>query len=251
MNSQELIAQIRAASGDELEQLDLRYRDDPRQSVRRALAQAARRAVRDRAEEQRLTALYRRLDTLPAGQLAVGIDEVGRGPLAGPLVVAAVVLPPNPRIVGLNDSKKLSAPRREQLAVEIKALALSIELSWITAAEIDRVGMARALFQAMREVLDKTSPEVQLALIDGRPMGVHPQELPVVHGDALEAPIAAASIIAKVSRDAWMVAAEERYPGYGFAQNKGYGSAAHIRALSDLGPSPIHRQSFLGNILPV
>jgi len=249
MNSQELIATIRAAQSVELEQLALRYQDDPRLGVQRAIRQALQRQLDQHKEEARCAKLYKSLDELGNNSLVVGIDEVGRGSLAGPLVVAAVILPPKPRILGLNDSKQLKPVQRQKLSEQIKALAISVQLAWIDAQEIDRLGMTACLKKAMRQVLEDCGLQPDLVLIDGHPVGIHPKEQCIIHGDALEAPIAAASIVAKVSRDHWMVEAAKKHPGYGWEDNKGYGSAEHIQALRDLGPTGLHRLSFLHGIL--
>jgi len=240
-----LIAIIRAASGEELKQLVLRYSSDPRLGVQQALKTAAKRNARQEAEDERLNRLYARIDSAPNQAIIVGIDEVGRGALAGPLLVAAVVLPAHPRLAGLNDSKQLTADQRIKLAARIRELATAIGFGWVEAAQIDRSGMALAMRQAIQAALDQLDLEPDQVLLDGRPLAVHPRELAIVGGDGTEAPIAAASVIAKVTRDAWMIAADKEYPGYGFAANKGYGSAAHLAALRTIGPSAIHRRTFL------
>ena len=249
MNSQELIALIRAASSQELEQLVLRYGHDPRVGVTRALAAAKRKAAQQLDETRRLDALYARLDAADPGTLIVGLDEVGRGALAGPLLVAAVALPARPRVLQLNDSKQLSASQREKLAAQISELALAIGISAVPPTEIDRIGMAAALRLAFTEALEKTDLDADLVLIDGHPLRIDAREKAIIGGDSLEASIAAASIVAKVRRDAMMSALAESYPQYELAANKGYASASHIAALQKYGASDIHRTSFLTSIL--
>ncbi len=186
---------------------------------------------------------------LADGGLAVGLDEVGRGALAGPLMVAAVCLPEEPQIIGLDDSKKLTPKRREEIAGQVREQALDISLAQVPADVIDRIGMSAALRRAFTQALDGISEAVDAVLIDGQALHVHPLEQNIVKGDGQVACIAAASITAKVSRDALMCDYSDEYPDYGFDQNKGYASAAHMQAIRELGPCPLHRRSFLGNIL--
>lgn len=190
--------------------------------------------------------------------IVVGIDEVGRGALAGPLVVACVALPDEPQIVGLDDSKKLSPKRREELAAQIDELALGVGIARVEPEEIDACGMTASLRVAMVRALAAckgdlaargNDDDIATVLIDGNPVHIHEGELCVVKGDGKIACIAAASIAAKVARDKLMCTYAQDYPAYGFESNKGYGSAAHIAALKEHGASSIHRRSFLGNIL--
>jgi ribonuclease HII len=190
--------------------------------------------------------MYLELEALGDGASVVGIDEVGRGSVAGPLTVAAVMLPLEPRIAGLDDSKKLSAKKRETLAATIREVAGAIGIAHISPQQIDKDGMARCLRIAMLEALAATGIEPDVLFIDGNPMHIHPAERCVVKGDGRIACIAAASIVAKVTRDALMTEASERYPGYGLASNKGYASAAHIKAIREMGLTEIHRRSFCG-----
>jgi ribonuclease HII len=177
-----------------------------------------------------------------------GIDEAGRGPLAGPVVVAAVVLPLEPGAFTLpvNDSKQLSRRQREELAAAIRSDSrISYKVVMRSAAEIDRVNILRATQSAMREAAESLPGGVDLALIDGVAFQPFPVEARfLVHGDARSASIAAASILAKTAHDAVMLELDKQYPGYGFAENMGYGTAAHLEALNRLGPCPEHRRSF-------
>lgn len=190
--------------------------------------------------------------------VVVGIDEVGRGALAGPLTVAAVALPDDPQIVGIDDSKKLSPKRREQLADQIREHALGIGVCHIQPDEIDACGMAASLRVAMGRALAACEEDVRArgngegadaVLIDGNPIHIHRNEVCIVKGDGKAACIAAASIVAKVTRDALMVELSEEFPPYGFERNKGYGAASHIAAIKSEGPGSCHRLSFLNNIL--
>jgi ribonuclease HII len=198
-------------------------------------------------EERRTRALYEQQYRAGAAARVIGVDEVGRGSVAGPLTVAAVSLPLEPPIFGLDDSKKLTAKRREELAVVIRESALAIGLAHIEPAIIDRIGMAAALRSAMVQAIEACGLDPDLVLIDGNPVHVHAKERNIVKGDAKVACIAAASIVAKVTRDALMVEADALYPGYGFASNKGYAAPGHIEAIREKGLTPFHRESFCRN----
>ncbi len=175
-----------------------------------------------------------------------GVDEAGRGPLAGPVCAAAVLLPTGLEIAGLNDSKKLSAVKRELLYDEITAKAVSYGIAFATVEEIERLNILGATYLAMNRAIAKLDPAPRLALIDGnRSSGIEFNSRCVVGGDAKCASIAAASILAKVTRDRYMLQMAERYPQYGFADHKGYGTKVHYAALREFGPCEIHRPSFL------
>lgn len=175
-----------------------------------------------------------------------GVDEAGRGPLAGPVCAAAVMLPRNLVIPGLNDSKKLSPKKRDALYDAILAQAVSYGIAFATVEEIEKWNILGATFLAMNRAIEQLSEPPALALIDGnRNSGIHGNSQCVVGGDGKCAEIAAASILAKVTRDRYMLQMAEQYPQYGFAQHKGYGTAAHYAALREYGPCPIHRPSFL------
>ncbi|MBQ9929956.1 MAG: ribonuclease HII [Oscillospiraceae bacterium] len=175
-----------------------------------------------------------------------GVDEAGRGPLAGPVCAAAVILPPHLDIPGLNDSKKLTDKRRRELVPIIKEQALAYGIAFATHEEIDEINILQATFLAMQRALDQLSIKPELALIDGnreKDFGVPVKT--VVKGDSLSANIAAASILAKVTRDDWMEEMAKTYPEYGFEIHKGYGTKAHYAALTEFGATPIHRMTFL------
>ena len=175
-----------------------------------------------------------------------GVDEAGRGPLAGPVCAAAVILPANIEIPGLDDSKKLSDKRRRELFPLIKEKAIAYGIAFVDHAKIDEVNILQATYLAMEQAIAQLAVKPQLALVDGnraKDFGV-PVET-VVHGDSLSASIAAASVLAKVSRDDYMVEMAKLYPEYGFEIHKGYGTKAHYAALTDHGHCPIHRMSFL------
>ena len=180
-----------------------------------------------------------------------GVDEAGRGPLAGPVYAAAVILPPGLVIEGVNDSKKLSEKKREALFPIICEQALAFGIGYATEEEIDTYNILQATYMAMRRAVEALPVRPQRLLIDGNrlPQGLDIPAEAIVKGDALSASIAAASILAKVSRDRVMIEYDGRYPAYGFAKHKGYGTAEHIEALRKWGPCPIHRGSFLARIL--
>lgn len=177
--------------------------------------------------------------------LVAGVDEVGRGPLCGPVVTAAVILDPNKPIIGLNDSKKLSENKRNLLFDEIKQKALAWSIARAEVSEIDEINILQATLLAMKRAIESLSIEPKLALIDGNrcPNTSVPCKA-VIQGDSSEPAIAAASILAKVSRDREMIALDKEFPGYGIAAHKGYPTPVHLAALKQLGPTPIHRQSF-------
>lgn len=179
-------------------------------------------------------------------QIICGVDEAGRGPLAGPVCAAAVILPPNIEISGLNDSKKLTDKKRRELFTIIKEKAVSYGIAFASHTEIDDINILQATYLAMERAIAQLSVRPDLALIDGnraKDFGVPVQT--VIHGDSLSASIAAASILAKVTRDDYMEQMAKEYPQYGFEIHKAYGTKAHYAALAEFGPSPIHRKTFL------
>ena len=179
-------------------------------------------------------------------ELICGVDEAGRGPLAGPVCAAAVILPRGMELPGLNDSKKLTEKKREELFEPIMDAALSYGIAFATVEEIEELNILNATFLAMNRAIAQLSPQPELALIDGnRNSGISLDSRCIVKGDSRCADIAAASVLAKVSRDRYMLRMDELYPQYAFRQHKGYGTKLHYEALREFGPSPIHRLSFL------
>lgn len=179
-------------------------------------------------------------------RIICGVDEAGRGPLAGPVCAAAVILPPNAEIPGLNDSKKLSDKKRRELMPIIKETAVAYGIAFASEQEIDEINILQATYLAMQRAIDQLTVKPDLALVDGNRAGDF--GLPVktvVKGDSLSASIAAASVLAKVTRDDFMLEMAEKYPQYSFEIHKGYGTKAHYAALTEYGPSPIHRMTFL------
>lgn len=175
---------------------------------------------------------------------------MGRGPLAGPVVAGAVILPRDCGILYLNDSKQLSARKREELYEVIMREAVATGIGYASPARIDEINILQATYEAMREAIGKLAVKPDILLNDAVTIpGVNIRQVPIIKGDAKSVTIAAASIIAKVTRDRLMVQYDSVFPGYGFAANKGYGAAAHIEALKQLGPTPIHRRSFIKNFM--
>lgn len=211
----------------------------------------ARRLEKIRKEKERthLLYVYEREQRVCASFIA-GVDEVGRGPLAGPVVAAAVILPSDYEITGLNDSKRLSEKRREAMDEIIRREAVSFGIGLISQDRIDEINILQATYEAMRLALEQLSPAPDMILADAVTIpGIETRQLPIIKGDAKSASIAAASIIAKVYRDHLMIEYDSLYPEYGFARNKGYGTKEHINALKEFGPTPLHRKSFIGHFV--
>lgn len=185
------------------------------------------------------------------GVVLAGMDEVGRGPLAGPVVVGCVVMPPEPLLPYVNDSKKLSEKRREALYDQILSTALAHATAWVGPEVIDEINILEATKRGFKEAFAKIGVPVTDVLIDAlQGLDIPARQHPLIHGDALTYSIGAASILAKVARDRYMIEQDALYPQYGFARNKGYGTAEHIAALREYGPCPIHRRSFIGHFIP-
>lgn len=220
---------------------------DPRQGVRRLIARHRKHDLEQRAEKQRIEGLLKEEKELwGKGFLYVaGLDEVGRGPLAGPVMTAACILPARFDLPGLNDSKKLSESKREKLYEQIKSQALGYAIGSAEPAEIDVLNILQATKLAMKRAIESLKIRPQFLLIDALEL---PQiKIPqrgIIKGDERSASIAAASILAKVTRDRWMTELHKIYPEYGFDRNKGYGTKEHIEALNLYGPCPLHRRSF-------
>ena len=179
-----------------------------------------------------------------------GIDEVGRGPFAGPVVACAVILPANSQILYLNDSKKLSEKKREELYDVIMKEAVAVGIGMRDAGRIDEINILQATYEAMRDAIHNLAVKPDVLLNDAVTIpGVDIKQVPIIKGDAKSVSIAAASIVAKVTRDRMMVEYDKQYPGFDFASNKGYGTQKHIEALQQQGPTPIHRRSFIGNFI--
>jgi ribonuclease HII len=222
-------------------------REDSRAGAVALLRSLELRRARAAAEKQRLRQLFRleRRLALDGVERVAGVDEVGMGPLAGPVVAASVVLPRRVWLPGLNDSKRLSAAARERLNAEIRSVTCEVSLGLATREEIDRLNIYQAGLLAMQRAVEGLCRRPDMLLVDARRVpGIEIRQRAVIGGDACVACIAAASIVAKVYRDGLMQELDRRYPGYGFAANAGYGTPAHRQALEERGPSPEHRHSF-------
>ncbi|MBQ3516543.1 MAG: ribonuclease HII [Lachnospiraceae bacterium] len=226
------------------------YADDKRAGVVSLIAKYRKQEEKLEAEKKRMEDMYIYERKYADFQYICGIDEVGRGPLAGPVVAGAVILPKDCDILYLNDSKKLSEKMRESLYDEIMEKAVATGIGIIGPGRIDEINILQATYEAMRMAIGNLKVRPDLLLNDAVKIPeVTIRQVPIIKGDAKSASIAAASVIAKVTRDRLMVQYDEVLPGYGFAGNKGYGSAEHIRAIGELGATPIHRQSFIKNFV--
>ncbi len=226
------------------------YSSDDRSGVIKLVETAKKRQARYRGELLRIYNLQEYERKYSDYSFICGIDEVGRGPLAGPVVAGAVILPKDCHILYINDSKKLSAAKREELYDVIIDEALAYGIGMASPARIDEINILQATYEAMREAIGHLDPQPDILLNDAVTIPkVDIKQVPIIKGDAKSISIGAASIIAKVTRDRLMVEYDKVMPEYGFASNKGYGSAEHIEALKKYGPSPIHRASFIKNFV--
>ena len=241
---------LQAAGLNELPAFIKSYEKDERSSVA-ALVKKAQKQLKDHEKELTRTEKMKEYERKYDSFLWIcGIDEVGRGPLAGPVVAGAVILPKDCDILYLNDSKQLSEKKREELCAVIMEKAVSVGLGFVAPERIDQINILQATYEAMREAISKLDPKPDLLLNDAVTIPeVVIRQVPIIKGDAKSISIAAASIVAKVTRDRLMVEYDEIYPEYGFASNKGYGAQAHLDALKKYGPTPIHRRTFIKNLL--
>ncbi len=226
------------------------YAEDKRAGVVGLISKYKKQEEKLEAEKKRMEDMYIYERKYADFSYICGIDEVGRGPLAGPVVAGAVILPKDCDILYLNDSKKLSEKMREALYDEIMEKAVATGIGIVGPQRIDEINILQATYEAMRMAIGKLRVQPDLLLNDAVKIPeVATRQVPIIKGDAKSASIAAASIIAKVTRDRLMEQYEEVLPGYGFASNKGYGSAEHIQAIKELGATPIHRQTFIKNFV--
>lgn len=234
---------------DRKEILD-KYRQDERSGVQKLIAKYDKEEEKLQIELERLEVMKQYEKEYESFGYVCGIDEAGRGPLAGPVVAGAVILPKDCEILYLNDSKKLSEKKRELLYDEIMEKALAVGVGVASPTVIDEINILQADYEAMRMAIANLSIKPDVLLNDAVTIPkVDMKQVNIIKGDAKSVSIAAASIIAKVTRDRMMVEYDKLYPEYGFTSNKGYGSASHIKALKELGPCPIHRKSFIGNFM--
>lgn len=242
--------ELAATPVNELEKFIAVYATDERSGVRKLVETASKRLKKQEEEKARTRALWEYENQYGEYSYICGIDEVGRGPLAGPVVAGAVILPKDCDILYINDSKKLSASKREELYDEIMDKAVATGIGLIGPERIDEINILQATYEAMRQAISKLDPQPDLMLNDAVTIPqVNIRQVPIIKGDAKSISIGAASIIAKVTRDRLMVEYDSIMPEYGFASNKGYGSADHIAAIRKYGPSPIHRASFIKNFI--
>ena len=245
----EIKEQIQAASLDELPEIIQSYRQDERSGVTKLLEAAGKKLIALEKEKLRIENLRIYEEKYKEYSYLCGIDEVGRGPLAGPVVAGAVILPKDCRILYINDSKQLSEKKREELYDVIMREAVACSVGYATPERIDEINILQATYEAMREAIGKLNPAPDLLLNDAVTIpGIGIRQIPIIKGDAKSISIGAASIIAKVTRDRLMREYDKVFPEYDFASNKGYGSQAHIDALKKYGPTPIHRRSFIKNL---
>ena len=247
----EIKAELEHASENEWEPLILQYADDERRGVQNLLLRFRKKQEELQKERDRVESLCVYEKKYSQYSCICGIDEVGRGPLAGPVVAGAVILPANCRILYVNDSKKLSEKKREELYDVIMEQALAVGIGYASPARIDEINILQATYEAMRQAIRKLAVKPEILLNDAVKIpGVDLPQVPIIKGDAKCQSIAAASIVAKVTRDRLMVEYDKIMPEYGFASNKGYGAQAHIEALKKYGPSPIHRKTFITHFVP-
>jgi len=241
---------FQAARLEMLPELISEYETDERSGVQ-AVVQSARKKLDALEKEKARIEVMKQFEYkyADAGYIC-GIDEVGRGPLAGPVVAGAVILPKDCDILYLNDSKQLSEKKREELYDIIMEKAVATGIGYASPERIDEINILQATFEAMRQAIDNLGVKPDILLNDAVTIPkVEIKQVPIIKGDAKSISIAAASIIAKVTRDRLMVQYDSVFPEYGFAGNKGYGAAVHIEALKKYGPTPIHRRSFIGNFV--
>ncbi len=233
-----------------LEEWIAEYSADERGGVQKLVESAKKRHQKYLAELERINLLWTFERQHPEARLICGIDEVGRGPFAGPVVAGAVILPKDCDILHINDSKKLSAKVRDQLYDEIREKAVACAVGHASPERIDEINILQATYEAMREAISNLGVTPDLLLNDAVKIPqVSIPQVPIIKGDAKSISIGAASIFAKVTRDREMLQYAEMYPQYGFDRNVGYGTAEHIEALKQYGPCPIHRRSFISNYI--
>lgn len=246
LSMSEIKAIYQAADESMLPDFISRFIADERKGVQDLIEKADKRLLAYEREKERMYEMLAFEREYSDCEYICGIDEAGRGPLAGPVVAAAVILPKDCDILYLNDSKQLSAKKRDELFDIVKEKAVAYGIGYATPERIDEINILQATYEAMREAVNKLSVKPDILLNDAVTIpGIEIRQVPIIKGDAKSASIAAASILAKVTRDRLMQEYDQLMPEYGFASNKGYGSAMHIKALEEHGASPIHRRSFI------
>lgn len=245
----EIRAEFKQLSVTQLPDRIAYYEQDERAGVQKLLATQKKRYLEYQVEVKRSEQMKVYENSYAQYPYIAGIDEVGRGPLAGPVVACAVILPKDCNILYINDSKQVSEKKREKLCEQIKEAAVAYEIGMMDHAVIDEINILQATYKAMQQAIQNLSVQPDLLLNDAVTIPeISVKQVPIIKGDTKSISIAAASIVAKVTRDAMMVEYDKLYPEYGFAQNKGYGSPKHLEALRKYGPCPIHRKTFIRSI---
>lgn len=248
----EIKKELELADSESWEALCEAYDTDERAGVQKLVSQYRKKSRELQRERLRIEEMRKYEKEYGHLGYLCGIDEVGRGPLAGPVVACAVILPKDCQMLWLNDSKKLSEKKREILKLQIEQEAVGIGIGCVSPERIDEINILQATYEAMRQAVSNLPVKPALLLNDAVTIpGIEIPQVPIIKGDGKSISIAAASIVAKVTRDHMMMEYENIYPGYGFASNKGYGSALHIETLKAKGPTPIHRRSFIHNFVEV
>lgn len=246
----EITAEFKNADIKDMEAFIAEYKSDERGGVVKLVANAQKKLDALDKEKKRIYELSKFERQYEGCGLICGIDEVGRGPLAGPVVAGAVILPKDCDILYINDSKKLSEKMRNQLYEEISKKAVACAVGYASSARIDEINILQATYEAMRDAISKLSVSPDILLNDAVTIPqVNIKQVPIIKGDAKSISIGAASIYAKVTRDRLMYEYDREYPEYGFAKHVGYGTAQHIEAIKKYGPCPIHRRTFIKNFI--
>ena len=241
---------LQAAELEKLPDFIAAYQEDPRNGVQKLVASAQKKLDALEKEKQRIENLKKYEKEYAGYTYICGIDEVGRGPLAGPVVAGAVILPKDCNILYINDSKQLSEKKREELYDVITKEAVAWAVGYASPERIDEINILQATYEAMRQAVNKLSVKPDIFLNDAVTIpGIEGKQVPIIKGDAKSLTIASASILAKVTRDRIMVEYDSMYPEYEFAKHKGYGTKAHIEAIKEYGPCPIHRKTFIKNFI--
>ena len=247
----EIKEELKATTETELQQFIQKYSTDERAGVKTVVNQAQKRLEKYEKELLRIDALKIYERKYADYAFICGVDEVGRGPLAGPVVAGAVILPKDCNILYINDSKKLSEKKREELYDVIMEQAVVTGIGMASPARIDEINILQATYEAMRSAINNLNPSPDILLNDAVTIPkVDIKQVPIIKGDAKSISIAAASVLAKVTRDRIMEEYDKKYPEYGFAKHKGYGTKQHIQALEQFGASPIHRRTFITKFVP-
>lgn len=237
-------------SEEELASIINKFSEDSREGVKKLISARKRKSEKLALELERIDIMHKYENEYKEYEYIAGIDEVGRGPLAGPVVTAAVILPKDTKILYINDSKKLSKEKREELFQEIMEKAVSTSIGIVHSEEIDNINILNATYKAMKEAIENLKVQPQAVLVDAVTIpDINILQRGIIKGDEKSISIAAASIIAKVTRDQMMEGYDSLYPEYGFLRNKGYGTQEHIAAIKKYGPTPIHRATFIKNFI--